>query len=193
MFVCTGNICRSPMAERMTQGALVSRLGPTADAFEVTSAGTRGLEGRAMEPNAQDTLQERGADPRGFVARQLTERMVEGADIVLCATRSHRSEVVTMSPRGLKRTFTIRELGRLTADLTPADIAGPTVREMGATLVERAVARRGLRPGGKPTNDDINDPYLQELDAFRTCAQLIADAMRGPVDLLTAALRAAPR
>src|SRR5674536_371885 len=52
LFVCTGNICRSPVAEYLTQAALSIRLGPAAGQVLVTSAGTWGHEGAAMEPFA---------------------------------------------------------------------------------------------------------------------------------------------
>lgn len=185
LFVCTGNICRSPMAERMTQGALAARF-PNAGSFQVASAGTRGLEGYPMERNARKTLRERGADPDGFVARELDAWIVEAADVVLCATRAHRSDVVTLCPRALRRTFTIREFGRLTSGITPGAIAGETLRDAGRALTDRAIAGRGAR-GGTLAEDDIPDPYRQDLDAFRGCAQLIADGLRGPVDLLTVA------
>lgn len=188
LFVCTGNICRSPMAERLTRGGLFARLGAEASSLRVVSAGTRGWEGERMDRFAHETLLERSADPQGFIARQLTAPMINTADLILCATRSHRAEVVTMQPRATRRAFTIREFGRLAATLTPEEISRGGVRETGMAMVERAMAQRGRRPSTNPADDDVPDPYGQSIDAFRGCARLLANSLRGPVNLLTEAL-----
>jgi protein-tyrosine phosphatase len=189
LFVCTANICRSPMAERLTRGGLAARLGEEASSLRVVSAGTRGWEGEPMDRFAHETLKERSADPRGFTARRLTVPMIESADLILCAARSHRAEVVTVQPRAIRYAFTVREFSRLAAPLMPEDIVRGSVHETGTTLVERVVAQRGRRPPVDPADDDIPDPYGQSIDAFRACARLLADSLRGPVNLLTDALR----
>jgi protein-tyrosine phosphatase len=176
------------MAERMTRGALAVRLGPGAASLQVMSAGTRGWEGEPMDRLAHVVLAERSADPAGFVARQLTPEMVAAADLILCASRAHRSEVVGLDPRSLRRAFTIREIGRLVAGVEPAEISRAGVRETGSAFGERATARRGLNRPADPADDDIADPYGQGVDAFHACADLIARSLRGPIDLLTAAL-----
>src|SRR5438128_596932 len=81
LMVCTGNICRSPMAERLAVAGIAQRLGADASRFEVTSAGTFGLEGNEMEPFAAQVLGDLGGDPRaarrhraprGFGRRRVT-------------------------------------------------------------------------------------------------------------------------
>ena len=69
LHVCTGNICRSPMAERLTRSGLEQRLGATADRFLVESAGTWGHSGSPMEPHAVSTLAAYGLDGVDFRAR----------------------------------------------------------------------------------------------------------------------------
>lgn len=70
LHVSTGNVCRSPITERLTRHALVDRLGdPLSGGLIVESAGTWGHEGAPMEANAEVVLADFGADATGFVGR----------------------------------------------------------------------------------------------------------------------------
>lgn len=108
LVVCLGNLCRSPLAERL----LTVRLADT-PGVRVTSAGVRAVVGAPMDASAALQLSRLGGDPAGFVARQLTADLVKDADLVLTATRRLRSQVVELAPAALRRTFTLRELAAL--------------------------------------------------------------------------------
>lgn len=184
LFVCTGNICRSPMAERLVAAALATRLGGEAARVRVHSAGTWGHEGSPMEAFALDTLAALGLDratSAAFRARELTAEMVEQADLVLVASREHRAAVVTLVPRAAGRTFTLREFSRLSAGVDAATLPGDLV-ERGRALVGAAAGRRGLVPAG-PAGDDLADPYGAPARAFEQCAADIVDVLRQPLDL----------
>lgn len=85
LVVCTGNTCRSPMAE-----ALLARLLEEAGvAAEVRSAGTGALVGAPANPNAAAVAADAGLDLSGHVARQLDEAALRWADTVLCMQPSH--------------------------------------------------------------------------------------------------------
>jgi protein-tyrosine phosphatase len=193
LFVCTGNICRSPMAERLVATALATRLGGDAARVVVGSAGTWGHEGSPMEPFALDTLVALGLDRQAaaaFRARELTAAMVEDADLVLVASREHRAAVVTLVPRAAGRTFTLREFGRLACDVDAAELPADIV-ERGQALVAAAAARRGLVPVG-PAGDDLSDPYGAPARAFEQCAADIVEVLRPPLDLWAPGLGARP-
>jgi protein-tyrosine phosphatase len=142
--VCTANICRSPVAHVL----LTDRLGGGA---LVTSGGTRGLVGSAMDPRSATALGERElgagglAEAEVFRASALTAERVSAADLVLTATTAHRDDVIRMTPRALKRTFTLLEFAAL-ADAVEAESA----RELVATA-----ARRRRHAG---SDLDIADP-----------------------------------
>ncbi|BEP11812.1 low molecular weight phosphatase family protein [Acidothermaceae bacterium B102] len=192
LFVCTGNICRSPMAERLAATALAQRLGDESRRVVVSSAGTWGHEGSPMEPFALDTLTRLGVEPTAsaaFRARELTEEMVEAADLVLVASREHRAAVVTLVPRSAARTFTLREFQRLAAGVEPTVLPADAV-DRGRALVVAAAARRGLVPLG-PDGDDLSDPYGAPARAFEACAAAIVDLLRAPLDLWAPGLGAA--
>lgn len=184
LVVCTGNICRSPIAERLLAHRLRERLGPASECFDVRSAGTWGHEGSPMEPFAEEALRDLGVDPAGFVARELTADMVQRADLVLGATREHRAAVVTLHPPGARRSFTIREFCRLLdgaeADGLPTDDA--VARAHG--VVERAARRRGVVRPPRPGDDDLPDPYGAPRAMFVKTAEVVDAALRAPLDLL---------
>ena len=97
LLVCTGNVCRSPMAEGLLRKLLreQNRHGE----FVVESAGTYPLDGCAASLEAIDTAAEDGVDIRGHVARSLTARLVERADLILTMAPEHAEWVVAAFPK----------------------------------------------------------------------------------------------
>jgi protein-tyrosine phosphatase len=190
LHVCTGNICRSPMAEGLTVFGLVQR--GTTTGFEVSSAGTWGHTGSPMEPYALSTLAEHGIDGSPFRARELVGEHVATADLVLTATREHRAAAVTFVPRAAARTFTLREFARLVSAVQPADLGDVPLPERGRALVRAAAANRGLFPPDHPDDDDLSDPYHAPASQFVRCAGVIERALARPLDLLAGTLDADP-
>ena len=178
LFVCTGNICRSPLAERLARSALGS-----CPAFQVTSAGTHAEQGRAMTEHARRVLVRLGGDPGGFVSRRLTPELVAAADLVLTATAQHRAEAVAGHLPAATRAFTIAEFGALARAVPAERIAGhrDPVRRARA-LVAEARALRGLVRVDRP---DIPDPYRRSRWAYRAAGREIARSLAVPLRLLT--------
>ena len=184
LHVCTGNICRSPMAEHLMREGLRTRLGADADRFVVESAGTWGHTGSPMESYALTTLASYDVDGAAFSARELVAEHVVAADLVLGATREHRAAAVVLHPRAAARTFTLREFARLVAAVDPAELPLGDPVERATALVKAAAARRGLVPPASPRDDDLDDPYQAPASAFATCGRLVHDSLTGPLDLL---------
>jgi len=159
LFVCTGNICRSPVAERLARLWLDEHLGPRADAFEVGSAGTQGLGDLPMEERAATPLQARGGTPHGFLSRALTQDLVARSDLVVGMTRAHRAAAARLEPRAIRRAFTLREVARLAAAVGPAGAppADPVARARDRVLA--LMALRGTLPSVAPEDDDVEDPF----------------------------------
>ena len=184
LHVCTGNICRSPMAEHLMRAGLIARLGVAADRFVVESAGTWGHSGSPMEAHAHSTLATYGVDGAGFRARELEAELVAGADLVLGASREHRAASVVLHPRAASRTFTLREFGRLVTAVDPAFLPTGDPVERARALVRAAASKRGLVPPDHPRDDDLQDPYHAPASAFAACGDLVSRTLTRPLDLL---------
>jgi protein-tyrosine phosphatase len=166
LVICTGNICRSPIAEGMLRRALAGRLG--ADAPSVDSAGTQGWEGSGAQPGSVAAAAERELDISGHVARLLTREMIGGADLILAMAGEHRDFVRKVDPGALARTFTLKELVRL-LDALPA--AAP--RADAGSLADRVREADEIRRGGfsgNPHDQDVADPLGQPQDVYRAIA-----------------------
>ena len=162
LVVCLGNVCRSPLAERLLRARLDHLLPGRAARVSVSSAGVRAWVGRPMDAHAAAELVRLGGDPDGFGSTQLTAPMLESAELVLTATRELRSRVLEDSPRALSRTFTIREFAALvTGDEPTSDPIG---------LVAQAAGRRSDARGG---DYEVRDPMGQSLRVHREVADVL--------------------
>ncbi|GLF94681.1 arsenate reductase/protein-tyrosine-phosphatase family protein [Streptomyces yaizuensis] len=181
LHVSTGNVCRSPITERLTRQALVDRLGdPVTCGLIVESAGTWGHEGAPMEANAEVVLADFGADASGFVGRELLDEHVIRADLVLTATRDHRAQVISMGHSAGLRTFTLKEFTRLVRAIDPATLPDPRdegVVERARALVRAAAALRGWLLAPDQDADEVHDPYGAPITFFRSIGDEINQAL----------------
>ena len=175
LAVCTGNVCRSPAVERLLAAGLPE------DGVSIVSAGVEAQSGRTMTKPMAALVAGAGADPSNFVARQLTRGMVAEANLVLALTREHRAAVVTLHPGAVTITFTLRELGRLVADIDPADLPNESASARLTALLTLARNSRGLRQV-PPREDDVLDPYGHDAGVY----QQSFDELLGPVQSLLA-------
>jgi len=166
LVVCLGNVCRSPLAERVLRMRFDERLGPDATRVNVTSAGVRALVGDPMEQHAAAELVRLGGDPGGFVSSQLTGARTGSADLVLTATRELRSRVLEEQPRALKRSFTIREM----AALVGSDGFRDQPVESPADLVALAASWRG---SAQVDDYDVMDPIGRSAEVHREVADIL--------------------
>ena len=163
LVVCTGNICRSPYTERLLRVAFArigAALGPGwAEGVEVTSAGTHAMVGRGIEPPMAALAEAKRVPASGHTARQLDERLIDEADLVLAATRDHRRDTVRMLPRASRHVFALGEFARLLEDAAQAgaiSIADPcSPRAALEEIVEAAASRRGFTPA--PDDPQVDD------------------------------------
>jgi len=143
LLVCTGNICRSPLAAALLQRALTER---GVEGMDVSSAGTGAWDGAPVSEGAYLVGLERGLDLSAHRARLLTRELVEQADLVLTMARHHRARVDELGGEG--RVFVLGEYAGREGD--EAEVSDPfggdlevyrdTCVELEA-LVEAAVER----------------------------------------------------
>lgn len=155
LFVCTGNICRSPMAERICAGMASDAGVPV----EASSAGVGAMNGDPIHPHTAEVLVEHGYDAAGFAARYIRPPMVSEADVVLCLTREHRAACQQLVPVRWKRVFTVVEFAELASAMP------------GSSLDEIVESRNRIDPNSSAL--DIVDPMGQPKAAFEHVYELI--------------------
>ncbi|MGA9343512.1 MAG: hypothetical protein WBV37_00295 [Nocardioidaceae bacterium] len=176
LTVCTANICRSPLMERLLAASLASHPGP--QEFVVESAGVRGWEGAAMDASAAAQLRRLGGDADGFKGRTLQDEYVAGADLVLTATTLHRVAVLREVPQALRRTFTLLEFAHLVE-------AVPAVRAQWGRPADLVAAASAARGSATLTEYDVEDPYGRD----EVVHQRVADVIRHAVDVISHSVR----
>lgn len=120
LFVCTGNTCRSPMAERLMRRRVADRLGCSVEQLEergvmILSAGIAAMTGGQASQEAVAVMNEQGVDLSDHESQPLTERLVRFADLILTMTKGHRDAIITQWPEAAERTFLV---ARDQADIT---------------------------------------------------------------------------
>jgi protein-tyrosine phosphatase len=196
LFVCTRNMCRSVLAERLADRELRVRLGGDADAFSVASAGTASWDGLPMHRGTEKVLARLGVrgngNGNGAGSRCLTAPDVDRADLILTACMDHRDQVVAMRPSASRRTYLLREFARLAGFAPPPGAPPPAAPPPAAPLclperarhvVAEAARLRGRVPYTEPGDDDIPDPTASYA-AIAACAQVIDQAVRDVLDAL---------
>jgi protein-tyrosine phosphatase len=108
LFLCTGNLCRSPLAEGILKKKFAER---RINSAEVSSAGTRALVGEPAAALASKVAAERGVDLSCHVSRQLTKEMLKKADIVLAMERGHLNEANVIFNEGSGKYHLLSEFG----------------------------------------------------------------------------------
>lgn len=186
LTVCTGNICRSPYAQLFLQSEL-DRVAP--GSFMFHSAGSYALVGQQMDERSLMKLHDVGVASDGFVARQLNEDNVSGNDLILAMTDAHRNSVVAMSPRMLKRTYTVREFAAVLDEFTTkADGTLPegndttTVEKRWVALLKAAPLARHSARMKVEKNLDIVDPYRQSNPVYDRMVDELLPALRSIVN-----------
>lgn len=159
LFVCRANQIRSVIAEQL----MARRLRQIGDGLRATStpltwstrsAGVAAHAGTRVHPGVTELLQRWDIDTSGLRTHQLTADDVAEAGLILTAERAHRSAVVSLDPRAVHRTFTLRQFAHLVHVGHPIEYS----RQGGEELGEHARSRRHLFAMMDPSADDIPDP-----------------------------------
>lgn len=155
--MCTANVCRSPLMELLLKERLDT------SAFEVASAGVMGWRDAPVDSMVRLELARLGIDGSDFRSQPLQVHHVRGADLVLTATKEHRSAVLELDPGALRKTFTLLEFAAL-------------VEGHEATRLPDLVADAARRRSTGPARADVPDPFRRSPAVHRSTADLIDDA-----------------
>lgn len=137
LFVCTGNVCRSPMAEGLFRAAMKGR-----GDYRVISAGLGAVDGQPPSTNAVLAARELGIDISAQRSRMLTRELVDEADYIFGMTHSHIETVMMLYPQAAEKTFLLREFDE-TLDVFEKDISDP----IGGSLEIYTICRDQIEQG----------------------------------------------
>lgn len=166
LFVCTANICRSPMAEALFR----ARVHESVPEVVISSAGFLS-DGSLADRKAVWALQQLGLDPRPHRATSVKSALSIDPDLILVMARAHLRSLSRLQPQVIERAFTLKEFVRLT------EIEGRRgLDEPLPAYIERVAAGRSVSAVTSPsTDEDVLDPVGRRRVAFARCASELND------------------
>lgn len=180
LTVCTGNICRSPLAAQLLRADMNS------DSFEVHSAGIAALEGAPMPEDAQEIAARLGLTThQEHQGRQLVADEVAQADVVFAMDREHRRAIVELHPPAVRYAFTLTEFAHIASNIPKTDLVemvqGAGGPERGA--LDAVTRLRGMVPPlENPDDMDIEDPYRRSMEVYERSSSDIVAAVKAIVE-----------
>jgi len=168
LFVCTGNICRSPMGELLLPHYL-----PEPD-ITADSAGIRGLDHHPIDPSSARLMTQAGIDPSEFRSKRVTPLLADSSDLILCFEPRQRQDVATIAPRAGRRTFLLADFANMCAYCAKEGyIEGSTRAERLESVIDNASLIRPMLPAPMT----IEDPHHREFAAFQRSYDQICRAL----------------
>lgn len=174
LVVCTGNLCRSPMAEGLLRAHLERR-----DVVATVSSAGSMAWAAPLPTEAVSVMAALGIDISQHRPRALEAPLIERADLVLGMTRDHVARVRALAPDAADRAFLVAELVRLGERVGPRRPG-----EEARTWLRRVAAARPDAPVPGRAGDEVTDPLGGPIGAYRETASRLDAQLRRVADLL---------
>jgi protein-tyrosine phosphatase len=171
LFVCTGNLCRSPMAEASLRHELEAR---DCDGIEVASAGTWAAMGEPATDEAIMVCEAQGIDLSQHRSRPLEAEDIDDADLVLGMTSVHFQEIASLVPAARRKTMLLKEIAE--TEMPPLWGEASGEERLEALLM-------GTRPRWR-RKLDVADPIGRPLRIYERCLSELQAAIRILADIL---------
>ncbi|SEN59723.1 low molecular weight protein arginine phosphatase [Paenibacillus sp. OV219] len=185
LFVCTGNTCRSPMAEALLR-TLAQERGLQLD---IRSAGVSTIDGLPVSKNAQEALSRRGIGHHS-TSRALETGSIAWSDLILTMTGSHKRQLLQRFPSAVDKTYTLLEFVNTDPEVLEriAELEGILSewhmnQALGQPFSEAKRARL-LELERQMPNFDIEDPFGGQLSVYEQSAAQIEEALKRLLDRL---------
>ena len=163
LFVCTGNICRSPMAEAMWRHLTRGR-----PEFAALSAGVSAAPGQRASAHALDVLREHGIDAMAHRSQPVTPSLVREADVIVAMTSSHAEALAYLFPDSTPKVFLLREFDP-SADEHDLDVPDPIGLSRETFTRRRATRCKRPCPACLPSPRGARRPRASAQPSVPTC------------------------
>lgn len=183
LFICTGNTCRSPMAE-----GLMRRLAQEAGLeLTIKSAGVAAMVGGPISAHSKRVLEDKGAQAE-FVSQAVNDELVEEADLILTMTVRHKQQVLARFPAAASKIYVLKEY----AQDDPFISKNFSDEELVEMLLQQSLTGTSTTHDKSRTSFldrleedcDISDPFGGSLRDYKMCADEIEDALQRIVQKL---------
>lgn len=130
LFVCTGNTCRSIMAQALAEKIQKKDPSREEERLEFISAGLAALPGEGASPPARQVLEEEGVNVDHHQARLLTPSLIEEAFLILTMTLRHKETILALMPQAEDKVFTLKEFILEEGERGPLNVEDPFGRSL---------------------------------------------------------------
>jgi len=185
LFVCTGNTCRSPMAEALFR-CMAEQAGL---AVEARSAGVAALEGQPISKHSREVLEQRGIVDK-LQSKSLRQEDVSWADLILTMTTHHKRTVIENYPEAIDKVFTLKEYAMFDPEQEEylkereSLMAKVQLQLASGETVDEQDMNRLLELEQKIPDFDIVDPFGGNLTTYTLCAEEIEESLQGVLERL---------